>query len=353
MVLLTKKLSIPIFNRNTLSAKDQLLLLQRLSRLIKSGYSLLDSLQFLEWDPKLKTASRTISNSLADGQSIDKAFEQAHFQQNIISHLYFARKNGDLESMLRQCSQTMESQLNQYHQFQKTARYPFLLLGIFAVLLYFIKTAVYPAFAQLIHSASGSTPAMTTYSVLFVNFLFTLFTCLLVTGILVVPIWLVARDRLSIELLIRILQKTPFLHGFKRMQTTFLFSMHLGALLKNTVPMKDALLIMKEQKHHRILAHYAAVVMENLNRGIHITTVLPNLPLFEAELTRIFLKNANAKELEHDLLIYSDFLTESMEDKWKKVISWVQPLVFFLLAGLIIFVYLSIMLPMFQLINSI
>ncbi|QTM99815.1 chromosome partitioning protein ParA [Sediminibacillus dalangtanensis] len=354
MVMLIKQFSTLVSNsRMKLSTKEQLVLLQRLSRLIKGGYSLMDSLLMLEWDPKLKRASCSISRSLADGKSIDKAFEQAHFHQNIISYLYFARKNGDLESMLHHCSETMEKQLAQFEQFQKTSRYPFILIGFFTVLLYFIKTSVYPAFTQMVLSVSGDTPAITTYSILFVDFLFTFSACMAAAALLFVPVWLLWKARIPIDLHIRILQKVPLWYGFQRMKTTFLFAIHLGALLKSTVPLKDALIIMQNQSHHPILAHYAMIITENLNRGIHIATVLPNLPLFETELFSIFQKNNNAKELEHDLLIYADFLIESLEDKWKKMIALIQPLTFCLLAGLIIFVYLSIMMPMFQLINSI
>ncbi len=354
MAMLIRQFSTLVFKHGMkLSTKDQLVLLQRLTRLIEGGYSLMESLLMLEWDPKLKKASRSISSSLADGERIDKAFEKAHFHQNIISYLYFARKNGDLESMLFHCSQAMEKQLSQYAQFQKTSRYPFILIVFFTVLLYFIKTAVYPAFTQMVLSVSGDTPAVTTYSIFFVDFLFTLSAFMAAAVILFGPVWLSLRSRIPIDRHLKILQRIPVVFGFQRMKTTFLFAIHLGALLKSTVPMKDALIVMQEQNHHPILAHYAMIITENLNRGTNITTILPSLPLFEKELTSIFLKNNNVKELEHDLLIYAEFLTESLEEKWKKLLSWIQPITFCLLAGLIIFVYLSIMMPMFQLINSI
>ncbi|WP_093217064.1 competence type IV pilus assembly protein ComGB [Sediminibacillus albus] len=335
-----------------LKSGDQLLFLKRLGRLITSGYPLMEALAMIGWDPRLSDTAAEISDSLYHGQPIDRAFEKARFSQNITSYLYFARSNGDLESTINLCSEMIERQLSQLHQFQKTIRYPLLLIGLFTVLLYFVKNSVYPAFIQIITS-SGEAPVITSLSILIIDILFNSMIVFFLGCLIAIPVWLAARQHIPIDRQIKWCSRVPVISSYLRLKTTFLFALHLGSLLKTSIPIKDAFQILNHQQRLPILSFYAGRIASNLENGRHITGILPSLILFEQELTGIFQKNINAKELERDLHIYADFLTDRMQEKINKVIALIQPIVFCLLAGLIIFVYLSIMLPMFQLIKTI
>ncbi|WP_077621518.1 competence type IV pilus assembly protein ComGB [Sediminibacillus massiliensis] len=330
----------------------QLKFIKRLERLITSGYTVMQSLEMIKWDPKLATLVEKMSISLYDGKPIDEAFKDANFHDNILAYLYFCRANGDLAHTITACRKMVERQAIHTKKFQRTSRYPLFLLVLFGFLLFFVKHSVYPSFQQLFAS-TGQTAQITTFSFRLIDITFVGMNALFIAGILVMPFWLLIKPSLWIGTRIKIYNTIPLVRSFIRINTTYLFSLHLGSLLKTGMPIKEAFHILKNQTRLPILSYYASIMVENLEKGSHLDSVLPGLLLLEKELAEIFHKNVNNEALEKDLTVYAEVLIERLQEKIKKLISIIQPAVFTLLAGLIIVVYLSLMLPMFHLIDNI
>src|SRR5699024_4541550 len=102
-----------------------------------------------------------------------------------------------------------------------------------------------------------------------------------------------------------------------------------------------------------IIAYYSSLMMNELSKGLHISLLMTNLPFFEKQLAAIFQKNTHMAALEKDLVAYADLLIEEIHRKVMKIITLIQPIFFIILASFIVFIYITLMWPMFQLINSI
>lgn len=341
-----------LLRKNKISVQDQLIFLQRLHRLTESGYPLHRALEAVQWDVKLSPHIRIISASLHKGMAIDQALEHAGFHESITSYFYFARLNGDLAETTRQCSQMMQRQIKYMKKFQQTARYPALLLCLVTVLLFFVKNSVYPSFEALFVSA-GQTSQVTSFSIFFINLLFHLFIFAFFAALLLLSGWSFLKSRISIDIQIKYYLKLPIYREYLKLQTTFLFCLHLSSLLKTGMPLKDSLRTLHTQKHLAILGYYAKRMETELEKGVHVAHIISTLPLFATGMDDIFQQNVNIKDLQKDLSMYAEFLINQIENKVKKAISLFQPVIFVLLASLIIFMYLSLMLPMFQLIDTI
>src|SRR5699024_7120180 len=87
----------------TLNKELQRLFLKRLSRLLHNGYTLVESLEIIQWDSRLKAPASIITNALKNGNSLDQAFEQAHFNTLVTTYLYFVRSNGDIQANIHKC----------------------------------------------------------------------------------------------------------------------------------------------------------------------------------------------------------------------------------------------------------
>jgi len=93
--------------------------------------------------------------------------------------------------------------------------------------------------------------------------------------------------------------------------------------------------------------------MKELENGTSIAHALTQCHLFEAELTAIFKNNTSQTFLIKDLRMYADFLLDTMQEKMKRILTLIQPIIFIFIAISIIFLYLSLLIPMFQLIQNI
>lgn len=80
---------------------------------------------------------------------------------------------------------------------------------------------------------------------------------------------------------------------------------------------------------------------------------MSQLHLLDKHLISIFQQDTDMEALEMDLSVYAELLMEDIEAKTLKILTWVQPIFLIIIGGLIIFIYISLMWPMFQLIKTV
>lgn len=306
----------------------------------------------MQWDERIAEECRSITESLKQGKQLDEAFQLIKFDEEVISYLFFSRVNGELATTVKQCAEMMKSRLASVKKFKQTARYPVFLLFLTTSLLWFVKQSVYPAFYDLF-SSSGSVSPILSFSIILIDLLFASIRSLIIFLFLMIPFVKFVQNRTDIDFQLKLYQKIPLYRGYLRKRITFLFSLHLSSFFHAGFSHKEAFEAIAYQNKHPILSRYAQYIIEDLELGTPISTILPTLYFLETDLQSIFQKHATSSWIEKDLTAYAEFLVDQMQEQIRKFASIIQPAVFCFLGFLIIFVYLSIMLPMFQLINSI
>lgn len=335
-----------------LSNEMQLRFLKRLSRLLSSGYPLLQALETIKWDPQLKETASTMIASLKNGAPIDQAFEKAHFHESITTQLYFIRGNNDLAGSLRKCLHMYESRIKHLKKFKQILRYPLMLTVIFTVLLYFIKQSVLPSFIDLFQTSSSSS-ATIAISMKIIDVAGNLLFLTVIVAAAAIILWNLNKKKLPIDRQINVYKRIPLFRKYVRMNTSFLFAAHLSSLLKTGLPIKNIFSYMGEQPKLPIISYYAKNITNELQKGHHLDDLLIGFYFFDPQLASIFQKNTDYEALERDLDAYADMLTEEIQRKITKAITIFQPLFFIILGCFIIFIYFTLMWPMLQLIQTI
>src|SRR5690625_13662 len=350
MALYLKKL-FKISKNKLLPPDIQLRFLKQLTRLLENGYSIIDALEVLKWDKQLITAADQMITSLKQGMLIDQAFERAKFHHIITTYLYFVKDNGDILSSIKKSTEMLENNLKYKKKFQDMMRYPFILFFIFSILLYFINEWVLLSFLDIFQS-NESASSMVTFSIHFIDYLVKTFMIFLILFIVFYLVWFVNKWKVPIQAQIKFYSSIPIYRKFLTLQTSFQFAIHLSSQLKTGLSIKEILANMAQQKKLPIIAHYSSLIMTELSNGFPLTNLLSQLSLFEKQLTLIFQKNTDKLSLERDLAAYADMLTEELNRKIMKTITFIQPVILIFVACFIIFIYLTLMWPMMQMIQT-
>lgn len=348
MVLLLKK----IFKPQSLSSELQLRFLKRLSRLLLSGYALMEALEVIMWDKDLRLLAKQMQQSFIHGSTVDEAFEKAGFHPSIISHLYVIRMNGDLDSSIHKCIEMFEQRHQYLKKFQQVIRYPLLLTFIFVILLYSLQRLIFPVFIDLFQMNLESI-AIVQVALFVLNILGKTFIIGLVVCLLLLLLWLRYQSRYSIAIKIKWYEKVPLYRRYLKIHTTFQLATHISSSLKSGLPFKDILAHLTKQKQLPIVAYYAELMIRELNQGLHLEPLMLELPFLEEQMAIIFQKNNNMHMLQQDLAIYADWLIEDLQQKVMKMFEMIQPIFFTVLAILIILMYIMLMWPMFDMMQMI
>lgn len=340
-----------LFNKNKLSEPLQLTFLKRLHELLQNGHSLLASLDALIYEKRFHYAVSTIVDTLRQGEPIDLAFQRANFHSSIISYLYFIRLSGDLEESVYRCVEMMEQRLHYKEKMLAVIRYPIFLLIIFAILLFFVRSYILPSFEQLFQTSSQSFVTIQR-SLIIINLLMNGVPILVVASLLTLMCWVYLRNKLTITKQLSILKKIPVYYTVKRMQLSFMFAIQISMFLRAGLSLKQVLEHLTSQKRDAIIAYYASLLLYQLNNGLPITETLKQLDFLDAQIGHAFEKESE-NSISNDLHGYAIYIADKLHHYMMKWIALIQPLFFGVLACLIIFVYMSLLYPMFEFMQKI
>ena len=342
----------------TLKAKwkehEQVYLLKKLGEMLEKGYTLSEAFELVMFYQPLKQKEqlRKCLAKLSQGKSLSSSFKGLHFRDSILSYLFFAEKYGNLEFGLKQSSQLLLKQIELKQKVLKLLRYPIFLMMIVCLMIYFIQSFLFPQFSNLYASMSIPLPPMTKVMFIFPKYLPYLFLFICTVGIGFFIYYFFHFRYLSASLRMKRLLKIPLFNHLIKKLLTYYFSFQLGALLKGGLSIIDSLSVFKEQNHLPFFKEEAAQLSIKLKEGERFTNIIEERVFYDHELA-VVINHGQAngllfKELEN----YSEFLLEQIEMKLHRFLTFIQPIVFLGVGGLITFMYLSIMIPIFNMINT-
>lgn len=338
-------------NRKKPSPQLQLRFLKQLTKLLGNGYSLIDSLEIIAWDSELKNLSHTLKQMLTNGTPLAMALEKIYFHHIITSYLSFVQSSGDLKQHIDKCVIIYEQRVAYLKKVNQIMRYPLLLVFIFLALLFFINTYVLPAFLDLFHTNLETSITISQFMTMISIFGKTV-SILSIILIFIWIMWKLFNKNIRIKQRIQIYRSIPIYRSFMTLHTSFLFASHLSTLLKSGMTIKEILQHMASQKNVPIISYYSSLLISEFTRGAQIDQLLKQLPLIDKQFAVIF-QNNNIDNLAKELTVYADMLIDQFNRKMVNIITMIQPVIFTVLALFIIFIYIALMWPMFDLIKTI
>lgn len=338
--------------KKNLKETTELQFLKQMIRLLNSGYAIIDALKFLEWDRRFLDPALIISELLKQGEPIDVAFKAARFSDFVCEQLYFIRINNALLETFTKTHELFKQRLEHKKNLQKSLRYPMILLGVFAVLLFFIRNYVLPSFMDMFHGGASSNSSIH-LSLLFINIFLAMFFITVVSSVFFIILWKLFAKQMPIERKINLYRKIPFFRTYLTWYVSFQLAHHLGILLKSGLPLNDILKYLEKQKSSEIMQFYASSMKRHLERGESLPLLLSTFNFLDKPFVFIFENYLDSIMLGKDLVAYSQILTERIEQTMVKIISYIQPVFFITIACFIIFIYISVLYPMFELIQTV
>ncbi|MFD1412767.1 type II secretion system F family protein [Oceanobacillus jeddahense] len=340
----------PFFrNKQKISIAVQLQFLHVLQRMLSRGLTLTHSLDTMKYYGELEHISGQILSSLEAGEHLDEALDKAGFHHSVVSYLFVVREKSDIHERIEHCYQLFQQRVQYIRKFQQTVRYPVILLLIFSALLFFIYSYVIPSFQQLLF---GELPILLQIVIFLSSWLGYVILVLLLFLITATLIWIFIRKNISLETKMNWYKRAPLYRSYLRKQTSFHFATLYSSLLQTGMPMKEILKYMSKQRKLPIISYYAKQMQLEYFKGRSIHGLLTTMGFLESHLTDILSSNMDAKSLSKDLAIYADVSIDTMYQRLQKRIVYIQPIFFSIIGAFIIFIYISLMSPMFELMNT-
>ena len=344
-----------MFERKGWRLHEQVLLLKRLGELLEKGYSLLQALEFLQFQlsPQKRLQLQHITEELKNGKSLHDAFHQLMFHPDILSYLFYAQRHGDISFALQQGSVLLHRKDKYQKDMMKVLRYPiFLSLFLIGILAVF-NLVLLPQFEMLYSSLQAPSASFTDQIMSFIQmlpYIISGFFLVIMCGACIYVFYL---RKLPPVQRVNIIIRIPLVKTFLILNNSHYFSVQLSGLLQGGLSVLEALKLMVEQKHHLFFQHEAARIEDRLIAGEQLDSIIMKSGYYESELSYVIAHGQINGSLATELGDYSELIIEKMEGKINRILVIIQPLLFTCIGIIVVLMYLAMIMPMFQMMNSI
>lgn len=353
---LLSRLKLPELRR--VSDLDLVLFSNQLATLLGAGVPLVESLSALTQQiesERLKAVVGRIHDSVNEGSSLADALEQYPrvFDGLYASMVRAGESSGALELVLRRLGEYIENRLTLRNKVISAMTYPLLMLGASAIVSGVLLVFVIPNITQLLIDMNQPLPLLTLVVISVSEFLVNWWTViaivagalfLLIHRLIQIPSGRLAWDRLRLRL--------PVVGRSVRYIALSRFSRTLSTLLSGGVSIVRALDIAKSISGNAVIAAAVEQARDAITRGTSIAAPLRQSGEFPPMVTHMIAVGEASGELSEMLTKVSETYDELVDNSLNRLTTLMGPLLLLLVAGVVVLIVLSTLLPLMNLTSA-
>ncbi len=348
-----------IFARN-ITATDVIFLTKYLALMLRVGTDLFRALDILISDfdkPAVKRFLIEVRESLEKGQPFYTAFARypRQFEPVFVNLIKAGEISGNLESVFDNLSVMLQKQEDLRRRIVSALIYPAVLLTTSTLIMGFLVTFALPRIADMFLQGDMKPPA-------FSLFVFTLskFTAqyMYVIGPAIAAIaigcaYFFFKTTVGRSLLFGFLYHVPVVKTVLERIAIQRFASTLGSLMRAGLPIIDSLdLTATAVGNARFQGALQRIAHEGVARGLTLGDAFRRERAFPLTITTLIAVSEKAGHLDSVLSTLSTFYESEIDGAIKNMVSLIEPMMLLVMGGIVGFIALSVIVPVYQLIGQ-
>ncbi|MFC7373007.1 type II secretion system F family protein [Fictibacillus iocasae] len=353
--LLNKEISIG----RRVKSQQFVIFLRQFATLLRAGVSIVDSTHILSGQTESKALKNVLSDveeELRQGNALSSAMAKHKdiFPAIVINMIAAGELGGSLDETLDQLATFYEKQHYTKQKIVSAMMYP-MIVGVVAVfVVIFLLAKVVPAFAGMLEDAGGELPPITR-AVLsashFVQNFWWLFIALALVSYL--AIYLIRQKPSSKYYLDYAILKTPIFGKILQKSSIARMTRTLSSLFSSSVPILPALSIVEKVVENEVIAKVLRQSRDALESGQRLTEPMKKHWIFPPLVTQMIAIGEETGSLDEMLSKVAEFYEKEVESATDRLKSLIEPIMIVILASIVGTIVISIIVPMFQIYNTV
>ncbi|WP_238333679.1 type II secretion system F family protein [Companilactobacillus mishanensis] len=331
---LMEKFSKNLFTGNKITTKQQSDYLLLIGKLLQNGFSLNQAIKCMSYLDKSQDIFQNIYSDLQQGLMITQALRHLKLSPVIENQLVISQMNGGLQGTIVQCGAILKAKAKQQSKLKELMTYPVFILGFLILMIIGMKAFIMPQFS------SGGDTAM-------LDLIVRVIAIVVATLVFGLAGFIFHLRRKTEYQRAQILIKLPVVGKCYRSFYQFSILQGWGMQLSNGLSLRTICLQNQKFKSGSIQNVLATMILQDLNKGKSIREYIKQEKLLPVELDMIISLGGGMSELSQDLLLMSQLKFEETQQLLKKLLRMVQPILFGVIAIVILVTYLMILLPVY------
>ena len=341
------------------SLKDMALFAKNMAIMLKSGLPLYEAVSIAQESSqgKLKQALDEVSQSIQSGQSLSDSFARHPkvFSGLFVNATMAGESSGTLVENLENISTELEKERELKSKIQGAMVYPIVVLITAFILGMVLALVVLPKITPLFSGLRIELPFSTRVLIAVSEFMqaYGIWFAIAMFGAVFAFVWFI-RQKFSHPITHRIMLLTPIIKKVNRASSLARFSRTLAMLLRSGVRIDEALEITAHSTKNYYYRKAILTISDRIKKGSKLSDNLARFPsYFPPLLTRMVGVGEESGEFEDTLFYLAEFYEDEVDQSTKALSTAVEPILLFLIGGVVAFLALSIITPIYEITGNI
>jgi type IV pilus assembly protein PilC len=349
-----------LFGARRIPRRELIHLCFHLEQLVRAGVPILEGLADLRdslENPRFREVIASLIEGIEGGQTLSQAME-AHpriFDTVFVSLIRAGETSGQLPEVLRSLTETLKWEDELASQTMKLTLYPAIVGLIVALATIFLMVSLVPQLKQFVKTMGQALPPQTR-ALFFVSDLFVAYWYLA----LLILIVLAAGTRLLVGVnpaarlaFDGVKLKLPFVGGILRKIVLSRFANTFALLYSSGIPILEAVRTTQRVVGNLVMQRGLEDVEQLIGEGQNLTAAFLRTGFFPPLVIRMLRVGENTGELSRALANVSYFYNRDVRESVEKTQQLIEPLLTLLLGGLLGWIMLSVLGPIYEVVSRI
>jgi len=355
-----KKSAMPkTIGKKKLKPKTLVVFSRQFATMIDSGIPILRCLDILtnqQKDPFMKAATEAVMGDVKSGMALNEAMAKHPdiFNKLYINMIRAAEVGGILDQILDRLAGFLEYEAEIKGKIKSAMMYPVLVLIFSVVMLFALFSFVLPKFKEIFTGMDVELPPVTAGLFAMGDFMqksWWVIVLLFIAGWIGLKQWAkTPHGRFKLDYF---KLKFPIIGELSLKMSIARFTRTFGTLINSGVPMLRSLEIVGETLNNQVLMVAIEQTRVAIREGNKLSDPLAKSNLFPTMVTTMIDVGEESGRLSEMLVKIGDFYDSEVEQTVKGLTSMIEPMLIIFMGGIVGFIAISVMTPIFKLVNSV
>ena len=335
---------------------DVVIFSRQLATLLKSGISLLPSLEILAGQATNSRAFKKVLESIVNDLRSGGSFTQAISKQpKAFSEIYcrtitVGEQTGNLEVVLNQMADYLEKQGETAKKAKKALTYPMMIMGVGVVVVIILMTVVMPQMMGMFISMGVELPVTTRILINISDFMtgYPLYFLVFGAAVGALALWLV-KQPMGRRFLDRIRLSAPLIGPPTLLGELARFARTMSMLVTAGLSLQEIMELVPQSSNNKYVREALNQVNEGLILGEGLSEPMSRLRVFPPLLIQMVAVGEESNSLDFTMGVVADFYEVSAQERTDAMVSMLGPLSTVGIALFVGFIAIAILMPMYTL----
>ena len=329
---------------------------RQLSVMTNAGISIHDSIKEVARaaeDKTLKEIFSAMNDDLNAGLSLTESTEKFRGQLGdvVVAMVSLGEATGNMAESLAKLAAMLQELWENQRKFKKAMRYPMILMIVMAIAFSVLMMYVVPKFREIFEELGADLPLPTRILLGIESTLnnYGIFVLAGIIGTIIALRWAYRNNPEFKKGFDKTILKVYLFGKIIFFSTMSRFMLIFTELVRAGIPIADALDTSVLMVDNHTLKEKLSTVKIAVQQGVSLTEAFNNTGLYESMLIQMISAGEQAGNLDKMLGNVTDYYKEKFDDIIDNISSYVEPIMLFFMAGMVLLLALGIFMPMWDL----